>query len=62
MKKTIYDRKGVLADKCGDESDGKRCLVCDQICEICCDVCPNRANVVIKIDSGFNQKHQIPSY
>ena len=58
-EKTIYNRKGVLADKRGDESDGKHCLVCDQICEICCDVCPNRANVVVKVDSSFNQKHQI---
>ena len=58
-EKTIYDRKGILVDKCNNENDGKRCLVCDQICEICCDVCPNRANVVIKLNNGFNQKHQI---
>lgn len=58
-EKDIYNRKGILAEKCYDEGEGNRCLVCDQVCEICCDVCPNRANVVIKLDNGFNQKHQI---
>lgn len=54
----IYERKGVLVEPKKDESEGKRCLACEQICEICCDVCPNRANVVIKLD-GLAQKHQI---
>lgn len=40
----IYSRKGVLKDK----SEQGRCLSCDQICEICTDVCPNRANVSLK--------------
>lgn len=51
----IYARKGVLADATKDEADGNRCLVCDQICEICVDVCPNRANVKVLV----NGTHQI---
>ena len=44
------------------KEDGKRCLACDKICEICVDVCPNRVNVLIKLTGGseiFSQKHQI---
>lgn len=51
----VYSRKGVLAEAVKDESDGNRCLVCDQICEICVDVCPNRANVKVLV----NGTHQI---
>lgn len=43
----IYSRKGVLKDK----SEQGRCLSCDQICELCADVCPNRANVSVKTTS-----------
>jgi putative selenate reductase len=45
--------------------EAARCLSCREICEICCDVCPNRANVglsagpegrqVIHIDSLCNE-------
>lgn len=43
-------RKG---DLCLDRSKcGSRCLGCATICEVCQDVCPNRANVALKID-GF---------
>lgn len=52
----IYMRKGVLKDK----NESGRCLSCDQICEICTDVCPNRANVSIKTTGGaFAGKRQI---
>jgi putative selenate reductase len=40
-------KKGVLARASGGASDGERCLSCAEICEICVDVCPNRANVLI---------------
>jgi putative selenate reductase len=37
-----------------------RCLSCDSICNKCVDVCPNRANVAIKIeDEHFKDKYQI---
>ncbi|MDR2749956.1 MAG: putative selenate reductase subunit YgfK [Clostridiales bacterium] len=40
------------------ESDCDRCLGCSEICEICCDVCPNRANTAIKAP-GFENCFQI---
>ena len=45
----IYERKGILKDSVKDENEANRCLSCNNICELCVDVCPNRANVVIKI-------------
>ena len=59
---TLYERKGILEHGTEAKEDGKRCLACDKICEICVDVCPNRANVLIKLTGGseiFSQKHQI---
>ena len=58
----LYERKGILAQGIAGKEDGRRCLTCDKICEICVDVCPNRANVLIKLDDRygkFTQKHQI---
>ncbi|NQU63030.1 MAG: putative selenate reductase subunit YgfK [SAR324 cluster bacterium] len=46
-KNELAGKKGKLIDPGYDPQDGLRCLACDQICEICVDVCPNRANVVI---------------
>ncbi len=55
---TLYARKGVLRAELAGGHDADRCLVCDQLCEICCDVCPNRANVRIAVD-GFHDAAQI---
>lgn len=41
-------KKGILKMPVSRESE--RCLTCNVICECCADVCPNRANVVIKPD------------
>lgn len=43
------DKKGILAhsEDAGKEAD--RCLECNHICENCVDVCPNRANVSVKV-------------
>ena len=41
-------KKGDLCadcDSCGDS----RCLGCPTVCEVCADVCPNRANVTIAV-------------
>lgn len=54
----IYAKRGVLKLKENDEKEGERCLKCDQICEICTEVCPNRANVAIEV-AGFKNKKQI---
>ena len=50
-------RKGVLCPpKAGCE--GERCLHCNTVCQVCADVCPNRANVVITLpDSGHEILH-----
>ena len=46
----IMARKGELClDVAGCETS--RCLGCATVCEVCCDVCPNRANVAIKVPS-----------
>ena len=47
----LLDRKGNLADPPADKADD-RCLGCSTVCEVCADVCPNRANVVIDVP-GF---------
>ena len=54
----IYSKRGVLQRPVEGKEEGARCLKCDQICEICTEVCPNRANVTIEID-GFETGHQI---
>lgn len=57
-QETINQRRGVLAHVRRPEDEGKRCLSCDQFCEICTEVCPNRANVAVKVE-GFANKDQI---
>lgn len=39
-------KKGIL--KMPSSCEGDRCLSCSIVCECCADVCPNRANVIIK--------------
>ena len=41
-------KKGELKDAACPAADD-RCLGCPKICEVCADVCPNRANVVISV-------------
>ena len=41
-------RKGVLTDDLSAEVD-RRCLGCATVCEVCVDVCPNRANIAIDV-------------
>lgn len=56
--KIIYEKRGIFQEKIDNKNEGYRCIKCDQICEMCTEVCPNRANVAIKVD-GFNNLHQI---
>ncbi len=59
-QETLYAKKGELEASHDTAQDSVRCLACDQICEICCDVCPNRANVMVQVMSdGLEQSHQI---
>lgn len=54
----VFQKRGKLIPLVDDKNEGYRCLKCDQICEMCMEVCPNRANVAIKVE-GFNDLQQI---
>ncbi len=54
----IHKRRGVLMHERERDVEGERCLTCDQFCEICKEVCPNRANVAITVP-GYENLHQI---
>lgn len=56
-EKAVYDRKGSLDDGKESSEEGRRCLGCSGICENCVEVCPNRANVSIRVPGMA--KHQI---
>ncbi|MBI9009375.1 MAG: putative selenate reductase subunit YgfK [Tenericutes bacterium] len=59
-KDSLYDKKGILKARLEAKMDGLRCLTCDQVCDICTDVCPNRANISINVTSElFKQEQQI---
>ena len=53
----LYERKGVLSDRTDGKDEGGRCLGCSGICENCVEVCPNRANISIRVPGMA--KHQI---
>ena len=46
-------KKGVLCES--TKCEGNRCLTCNVVCQVCADVCPNRANVVIELPDGRQQ-------
>ena len=46
-------KKGVLCESA--KCEGNRCLTCNVVCQVCADVCPNRANVVIELPDGRQQ-------
>ena len=48
--KKAVSRKGVLTES--GVCEGERCLACSVVCQVCADVCPNRANVVITLPDG----------
>lgn len=50
---TAIAKKGILCDMARTEGD--RCLNCATVCQICADVCPNRANVAIVLPDGRRQ-------
>lgn len=55
---TIVERRGELVAGRLPSEEGLRCLICDQVCRICTEVCPNRANVAITV-TGFVNSEQI---
>ena len=54
-EEAIRMKKAILRESTQEKEDGERCLSCDRVCEICVEVCPNRANVAI----NANGKPQI---
>jgi putative selenate reductase len=54
----IVERRGELEGSRLPSEEGLRCLICDQVCRICTEVCPNRANVAITVE-GFEDSEQI---
>jgi len=54
----VYGKKGVLREPETDHNQSdSRCLTCDYICENCTDVCPNRANIALRVPGA--KMHQI---
>ena len=47
-EKIYLERKGCLAVSTAHSPDD-RCLGCPVVCEVCADVCPNRANLAIRV-------------
>jgi putative selenate reductase len=47
----INDKKGVLKNTCAPEQESSRCLECHQVCNICVEVCPNRANFAVRVQT-----------
>jgi putative selenate reductase len=54
----IAGRRGRLAGPTTGPAEAARCLRCDEVCEICTEVCPNRANVAVRVP-GFADERQI---
>lgn len=50
-----YAAKGVLCFEQQPGQENLRCLDCGKVCENCVEVCPNRANVSIKLADGRPQ-------
>ena len=57
----IIEKKGVLrAPARGAGQEPARCLECGFVCNICTEVCPNRANVAVRTgNAGFRNQNQI---
>jgi putative selenate reductase len=56
----LYYKKGVISEQKPDNTDAYRCLSCNSLCEICIDVCPNRANVMVELEPGSGLgSHQV---
>jgi putative selenate reductase len=53
-RKDAIMKKGILCESAKCENE--RCLKCNVVCQVCADVCPNRANVVIEMPDG---RHEI---
>ena len=56
----ITSKKGNVTAELDLNSEAERCLECNFICNICSEVCPNRANIPIKVKSkNLKDQYQI---
>lgn len=56
-EEAVYEKRGNLAGLREGSEESGRCLGCEGICENCVEVCPNRANISIRVPGM--EKHQI---
>lgn len=50
-------KRGYLSTDLENVSNSYRCLECPTVCETCCDVCPNRANVSVRVNGARQILH-----
>ena len=56
----IAVKKGVMKPVSDHEQESSRCLECNKVCNICAEVCPNRANLMIPVKGqGLTNLNQI---
>ncbi|KLU60345.1 NADPH-Fe(3+) oxidoreductase subunit beta [Peptococcaceae bacterium CEB3] len=56
----IAAKKGVLQNFAGLEREPGRCLECQAVCNVCTEVCPNRANIAVQVSGpGLENPNQI---
>ena len=56
VRATNFDEVCLGYNKEEAMEEAERCLHCNTVCQVCADVCPNRANVVITLPDG---RHEI---
>ena len=57
----IAEKKAVMKSVFDDEQESSRCLECNKVCNICAEVCPNRANLVIPVKGqGLTESQSDP--
>lgn len=54
---SAIEKRGVLCTAAEAGNEGERCLDCGTVCESCVQVCPNRANIWVRIEG--KEKTQI---
>ena len=57
-EEVCFAKKGILLESSEVSQESDRCLSCNKVCENCVDVCPNRANISIKV-SGMDMNQII---
>ncbi len=50
-------KRGYLATDLDNVSNSYRCLECPTVCETCCEVCPNRANIAVTVNGARQILH-----